>query len=235
LVLLGPADVPRLAQASLGPWLLAGGLVISALIGAIVGCAPALQLARVDLSAMLTEDGGRSATESVRSLAMRRGLVAIEIALAVVLAVGAGLMIRTLSRLDGVHPGFVPDGVLKAEFQLPASRYPRSFKTWPNFVEMRRFNGALLDAVGALPGVEGVAVAGNHPLDAGFTNSFTVVGREAEAKHWPEISVRRVTPGYFAALRVALVRGRLIGNGDTAAAPAVLLVNEAAAGRFFPR
>ncbi len=234
LVLLAPADVPRLAQATLDPWLLAGGLLVSAVIGALVGCVPAFQVTRADLAAALGEDGGRSGTDSTRSLATRQLLVAVEIALAVMLAVGAGLMIRTLSRLDGVNPGFAPDGVLKAEFQLPESRYPRSFKTWPNFAEMRRFNEALIGDIRALPGVQDVALAGNHPLDAGFTNSFTVIGREAEARHWPEIAVRRVTPGYFAALHVPLVEGRLIGDGDTAAAPPVLLVNEAAAERFFP-
>ena len=234
LVLLAPADVPRLAQATLDPWLLAGGLLVSAVIGALVGCVPAFQVTRADLAAALGEDGGRSGTDSTRSLATRQLLVAVEIALAVMLAVGAGLMIRTLSRLDGVNPGFAPDGVLKAEFQLPASRYPRNFKTWPNFPEMHRFNEALIGDIRALPGVQDVALAGNHPLDAGYTNSFTVIGREAEARHWPEIAVRRVTPGYFAALHVPLVAGRLIGDGDTAAAPPVLLVNEAAAERFFP-
>jgi predicted permease len=234
LVLLAPADVPRLAQATLDPWLLAGGLLASAVIGALVGCVPAFQVTRADLAAALGEDGGRSGTDSTRSLATRQLLVAVEIALAVMLAVGAGLMIRTLSRLDGVNPGFAPDGVLKAEFQLPESRYPRSFKAWPNFAEMHRFNEALIGDIRALPGVQDVALAGNHPLDAGFTNSFTVIGREAEARHWPEIAVRRVTPGYFAALHVPLVEGRLIGDGDTAAAPPVLLVNEAAAERFFP-
>ncbi len=195
LVLLAPADVPRLAQATLDPWLLAGGLLVSAVIGALVGCVPAWQVRRADLAAALGEDGGRSGTDSTRSLATRQLLVAVEIALAVMLAVGAGLMIRTLSRLDGVNPGFAPDGVLKAEFQLPASRYPRNFKTWPNFAEMHRFNEALIGDIRALPGVQDVALAGNHPLDAGYTNSFTVIGREAEARHWPEIAVRRATPG----------------------------------------
>jgi predicted permease len=77
-------------------------------------------------------------------------------------------------------------------------------------------------------------VAGNHPLDPGFTNSFTVVGREAEARDWPEISIRRVDSGYFETLRVPLVRGRVLRASDDAAAPSVLLINEGAARRFFP-
>jgi predicted permease len=84
-----------------------------------------------------------------------------------------------------------------------------------------------------LPGVRAAAIAGNHPLEVGFTNSFVVVGREAEAKDWPEISVRRVTPEYFMTLRVPLQRGRLLSEADGTRAPAVLVINQAAAGRFF--
>ena len=98
---------------------------------------------------------------------------------------------------------------------------------------MHRFNAALLDEVRRLPGVQAAALAGSHPLDAGFTNSFVVVGREAEGRDWPGIAVRRLTPGYFATLRVPLVRGRLLQASDDTAAPPVALVNEAAATRFF--
>ena len=233
LVAIAPADVPRLSQAGIDGSLVTAAFLVSAAIGVLLGLVSAMQLRRLDLTTALSEDGGRSGTESRRARSTRRVLVAVEVALAVMLTVGAGLMIRTLSRLGSVNPGFVSDGVLKVEFQLPPGRYPRNFKTWPDFVEMRRFNDALLEDVSRLPGVEGAALAGNHPLDAGFTNSFTVVGREAEARHWPEISVRRVTPGYFRALGVPLVRGRLFGSADGATTSAVLLVNEAAARRFF--
>jgi putative ABC transport system permease protein len=97
------------------------------------------------------------------------------------LTVGAGLMVRTVLRLQTVNPGFDVAGVYKAEFQLPASRYPADFRQWPNFIEMHRFNAALLEQVRRLPGVEAAALAGSHPLDAGFTNSFEVVGRESES------------------------------------------------------
>jgi predicted permease len=81
--------------------------------------------------------------------------------------------------------------------------------------------------------VRAAAIAGNHPLDVGFTNSFVVVGREAESRDWPEIAVRRVTPEYFATLRVPLRRGRLLADSDHTRAAPVLLINDAAAGRFF--
>jgi predicted permease len=98
---------------------------------------------------------------------------------------------------------------------------------------MHAFSTGLLAKASALPGVRGAAIAGNHPIDPGNTNSFTVVGREAESRTFPEVSVRRITPGYFATMRVPLVRGRLLRDADATRAPAVLVVNEAAAARFF--
>ncbi|MGH9373538.1 MAG: ABC transporter permease, partial [Vicinamibacterales bacterium] len=77
------------------------------------------------------------------------------------------------------------------------------------------------------------AIAGNHPLDPGFTNSFTILGREAEAREWPEISMRRVTPGYFSTVGLPLLRGRLLRDADATASAPVVLINEAAAERFF--
>ena len=85
----------------------------------------------------------------------------------------------------------------------------------------------------ALPGVEAAAIAGRHPLDPGFTNSFTVVGREAEAADWPEIRCRFVTPGYLETMDLPLVDGRTLSDGDVAGATPVALINRAAAGRYF--
>jgi putative ABC transport system permease protein len=85
-----------------------------------------------------------------------------------------------------------------------------------------------------LPGVQSAAIAGNHPLDPGFTNSFSIVGREAEARTWPEISIRRVSPGYFGTVGLPLLRGRLLRDADATTSTPVVLINEAAAERFFP-
>ena len=117
--------------------------------------------------------------------AARGALVVAEVALALMLAVGAGAMIRSLMRLEAVDPGFQADGVIKAEFQLPAGRYPPDFRKWPDFAEMHRFNASLLEQLASVPGIDAASLAGNHPLDAGFTNSFTIVGREAEGRNWP--------------------------------------------------
>ena len=233
LVALAPADVPRLTMIAVDGRVLAISLGVIAGVSLAFGFVPILQARRLEVSRALSSDGGRTGTGAVSHRRLRSGLVIGEIALAVVLTVAAGLMIRTVLRLQAVDPGFDAAGVRKAEFQLPASRYPRDFKQWPNFIEMHRFNAALLDQVRRIPGVEAAALAGSHPLDGGFTNSFSVVGRESEARTWPEIAVRRTTPGYFPTMRVPLVRGRLLHESDDTAAPPVVLVNEAAARRFF--
>ena len=233
LVALAPADVPRLASVTMDLRVLGAALAVAVGMAVVFGLVPIAQAWRLDVQRALAADSGRSATGGRSRGLARSVLVVAEVALAVVLTVGAGLMIRSLWQLQQIDPGFRASRVLKAEFQLPASRYPRDFPRYPNYPEMHRFNAALLEDVGRLPGVEAVALAGNHPLDAGFTNSFAVVGREAEARDWPEISVRRVTPGYFRVVGVPLVRGRHLSDRDTTSAPPVVAINEAAARRFF--
>jgi putative ABC transport system permease protein len=234
LLAIAPADIPRLSLVSIDIRVLGATLGVSLLIGVVFGMLPTLQARRVDLQTALKSGSGLHGFVRHGRSRVRPALVIAELALAVVLVVGAGLLIKSFWQLRQVDPGFRTAGVLKAEYQLPPGRYPADFAVWPNFKEMHAFTLALLRRVGALPGVESVAIAGNHPLDPGFTNSFVVVGREAEAKTWPEISVRRVTSGYFRTVGLRLVRGRLLRDSDATSAPAVLLVNEAAARRFFP-
>jgi putative ABC transport system permease protein len=159
--------------------------------------------------------------------------VVAELSLAVMLMVGAGLLIRSLWRLQQVNPGFQAAGVLKAEYQLPVSRYPRDFANWPNWPEQRRFNEELRNRVAAIPGVVAVTIAGTHPLDAGFTSSISVVGREAEARDWPEPSIRLVSANYFATLGVPLIAGRGFEQTDDAAGAPVIVINVPAMRRFF--
>ena len=233
IVALAPADVPRLSEAAVNLPVLAATIAISAVVSILFGVIPAAQSRRVDIvpalqSSTLRAGGGRSRTR------IRQALVVAEVAFAVLLVCNAGLLIRSFWLLEHVDRGFRSDGVLKAEYQLPASRYPVDFRKWPDFVEQHAFNRALLARVASLPGVLSAAIAGNHPLDPGFTNSFTIVGRESESRNWPEISNRRVTRGYFDTVGLTLHRGRLFRDGDTTHAPLVALINEAAVGRFFP-
>jgi putative ABC transport system permease protein len=234
LIASAPANVPRLPSAAIDLRVLAATLGISLAAGLLFGLVPALHARGVDLQSTLKADGGRGALGVART-AFRSVLVAGELALAIMLLAGAGLLIRSFWNLLNVDPGFRAGGVLKAEYQLPRSRYPADFAAWPDFREQHAFVAAILARAEALPGVTSAAVAGNHPLDPGFTNSFVIVGREDEAREpgWPELTMRRVTPGYFSTVGVPLRRGRLLTTGDGTRSTPVVLINEAAAHRFF--
>ncbi len=208
-------------------------LGVSMLVGLLFGLLPTLQARRTDVHLALKSEGGHDGSAGVGRRQLRAVFVVGELALAVVLVVGALLLIKSFDRLLEVDLGFRAGGILKAEYQLPSSRYPADFSKWPDFTEIHTFTARLLERTASLPGVDSVAISSNHPLAPGSTNSFRVVGREEEARSWPEISVRIVTPGYFRTLEVALIRGRLLTESDETDAAPVLLVNQAAAGRFF--
>ncbi|HEX2139621.1 MAG TPA: ABC transporter permease [Woeseiaceae bacterium] len=233
-LLLGfaPGDIPRLETVGVDWRPLGVALAISLVVGVAFGLVPTLQARRADLTGGLQSEAG--GTKSSGRGLLRSALVVAELAGAVVLLVGAVLLMKSFWQILAVDPGFRAEQVLKAEFQLPESRYPADFATWPNFREMHRFNAALLERTHALPGVEAAAIAGSHPLDQGFTNSFQIVGREAESAGFAEISIRRVTPGYFDTVRLAVHRGRAFAEADSTDAPTVALINEAAASRYFP-
>ena len=229
---LAPSDVPRLDATKVDPITLLAAAGISIFVSLVFGIVPALQFRRAGVHDRLKDTGARASTgrESGR---LQRVLVVAELALALLLVCGAGLLLKSFWKLQTVDPGFQAHGILKAEYQLPLSRYPVDFRKWPDFREQHAFDRAILEKAATLPGAESAALAGNHPLDPGFTNSFSVVGREGEARSWPEISIRRVSSGYFRTLGVALVHGRLIQESDTTFSPPVILINEAAALRFF--
>ncbi len=231
LVASAPAEVPRLTTVAIDFRVLSVTVAIAVGAGLVFGLVPTFQAGRSAPHAGLTTGGGRTAARARRR--SRAILVVAELALAVMLVSGAGLLVRSFWMLQQIDPGFEPSGVVKAEYQLPASRYPVDFSVWPDFKEQHAFTRTLVERARQLPGVRSAAVAGNHPLDPGFTNSFLVVGREAEASTWPEISVRRVTSGYFDTVGLRLVRGRFIDDRDTTEGAAVAVLNEAAAERFF--
>jgi putative ABC transport system permease protein len=233
LVALAPADIPRIADAAVDLRVLTVTLLVAIVSGLAFGMVPAMQALRVDLQGTLKGEGGHGGSSGSERTRFRSTLVILECALAVMLVIGATLLIKSFWRLQQVNPGFRTDGILKAEYQLPPSRYPVDFRRFPDFKEMHSFTHGLLRKAESLPGVEAAAVAGNHPLDPGFTNSFRIVGREAEARTQPEISVRRVTPGYFRTVGVPLVRGRFLADSDNTTAPPVVVINETAAKRFF--
>ena len=232
MVSLAPADVPRLDAARVDPLVLAATAGITVIVAFLFGIIPALQLRSTQVQDDLRDSTTRTSM-SRESGRLQQALVVAQLALALLLVCGAGLLLKSFWNLQAVDPGFQAHGVLKAEYQLPAARYPVDFRKWPDFREQHAFNRALLARAETLPGVEAAAIAGNHPLDPGFTNSFAIVGREAESRTWPEISIRRVTSGYFRTVGLSLVQGRLIQDSDTTTSTPVVLINETAAQRFF--
>jgi predicted permease len=190
---------------------------------------PAWQARRLDLTASLGAESARVAGGGGK---VRSALVVAEVALAVVLTVGAALLITSFLHLRRVDPGFAAAGLLKAQFQLPPARYPIDARAWPpEFSSVRRFNSALVERVAALPGVQSAAIAMNHPLDPGSITSFVIVGREQESRDFPEVSVRIVSPGYFATLRIPLVRGQLLDESNESRP--TMVINEEVAEQFF--
>ena len=233
LMIVAPANIPRLTSVGVDNEVLLVALGVSVTIGLIFGLLPVLQARRLELQTALRAEDTRGATSGRDGRVVRSTLVVVEVALAVVLLTGAGLLIRSFWNLNRTDPGFDVTGVLKVEFQASPVRYGIAPPSAPHFPAYNGFIQGLLERVSRVPGVDSVALAANHPLDTGFTQSFFVVGREAEAEDWPELSVRHVSPSYFDTLRVPLVRGRLFRDADTSSSDRVLLINRATADRFF--
>lgn len=232
LLRLVPADVPRAAAIGINGRVLLLSVGIALATGGLFALVPLLHARRMAPERILRAEGGRGHSGS-GGARFRSALVVGELALSVVLATSAVLLIRSFDQLSSVDPGFAARGVLKAEYQLPEARYPRDYAVWPRWVAIQSFNARVLERVSTLPGVEAAAIAEAHPLDPAFTNSFFVVGREAEAADWPEIRIRKVTPGYFDAVDVPVLRGRGITDADGPDDEPVVVINAAAAERFF--
>jgi len=235
LLAVAPAEIPRLADTRLHGGVLAAAAGAGVAIALAFGLLPALYSGSVDVQQALKAQPGRRATEGRGTRRFRSGLIVAEVALAVTLVVGAGVLLRSFWALSGVDPGFQTDRIVTAQYQLPATRYPsQPSPQWPNYPETNGFHAELLERVRALPGVEAAAVGSFHPLEPGFTNSFVIMGREAEFGSYPEIRVRYASPGYVETLGVDLLAGRSIEDGDVATAPPVIMINRAAAERYFP-
>lgn len=230
---LAPATIPRAdAMVVDGRALVVTGAV-AVCVAIVVGLLPTLRALRLNISESLHEESARGASAGRGRGSLRSSLVVAELALATTLMIGAGLLIRSLWQLQDVHPGFDASGVLKAEFQLPSTRYPQDFARFPDWPERQRFQADVLTRLAAQPGVASAAMATANPLDASFTSSIRVVGREAEGADWPEPSIRTVSASYFATLRVPLLDGRAFAESDDATAPPVVILNAAARDRYF--
>jgi putative ABC transport system permease protein len=233
LVQLSPSSLPRLHDVGVDWTVLAFTAALSLATGILFGLAPAVQGSHADLHQVMRE-AARSATAAGRATRVRSALVAGEFALALVLLVGAALLVQSFWRLQRVHLGFNPSSVLTARLWLPQPNLP---ETGPYFTHDARvsFYRRVLDRIAALPGVEAAGGVTSLPL-AGATgrSAFTIEGRPAATGDVPMSEASFVTPGYFHALGIDLVRGRLFDHHDDVKAPLALLVSESFARQFFP-
>jgi putative ABC transport system permease protein len=223
----GPAAVPRLAQVSLNPRLFLFALAASAISGLVAGAIPALHGSRGDLGAVMNE-GGRGGTSGRTGRAIRQSLAVLQIAIAVVMLIGAGLLMRSFIRLRAANPGFDPSGILTLRMPLGGRM---------STAERRAaFTETAMERIASLPGVQGVAVINGLPLDGlGNGADFVVDGRPGPppVRH-PNGLVRSVSPNYFRILRIPLISGRFFTNADNLESKPVILVNRTLARQFWP-
>jgi len=223
-----PAELPRLEHVALDLRVVAFSLGLALVTALVFGCVPALRASRLDPGDTLRE-GGRRSTEGRGALRLRSGLVLAEIGLALALLTGAGLAGRSLFRLVSLDPGFDPTNVLAARLNLP-NRYPAH-------KDREAFFTPLLERLEALPGVEAAGLILLRPLSdpIGWDFDFTVEGQDeaAQSKNPPSNYVA-VSSGFFRALRVPLLKGRLPGPEDAAGTQKVVVVSRALAERYWP-
>jgi predicted permease len=228
LIALSPADIPRVAAVNLDARVLAFVLVTAVVAGILFGLAPALQGSARHAADALKETG-RGSTDGRRRSRLRDVVVASEFALAVVLLVGAGLMIRSFAGLQAIDSGFNPRGVLTMIVSVAGSRAAEPGRR-------RVFYDELVRRAQALPGVTSASMINHLPLAGDlWTWPFAVQGRApARPGASPNAVYRAVMPGYFRTLGITLARGRDIGASDTLEAPGVVVVNDALATRTWP-
>jgi putative ABC transport system permease protein len=224
---LGPEGLPRLAEIHVDPRILAFSFSLSLLSGLVFGMTPALSIARTHPSTSLRE-GGRASSLGPSRRSTQSTLVVAQVALTLMLTIGAGLLVRTFMRVLEVDPGFHTDRLLTMNVFLTGANYD----TIP---KQRAFVSSALEQLGALPGVASVSVVSAVPFGETSSNlSFQIAGREAPADQLPRADYRSIDPNYFRTMGIPLLQGRVLSITDDEDAPKVVLINETMARRFWP-
>ncbi|MFL6542615.1 MAG: ABC transporter permease [Chthoniobacterales bacterium] len=227
LVALKPANLPRLQEIALNKPAFAFAFLLALAVGTAFGVIPALQSAKTEIEPALRETG-RTATAGRARNRVRNLLVVSEVALALVLLIGAGLMIRSFARLLSVDPGFNPEHALLADVALPSPKYK-------SVAETNAFFSQLMPRLESLPGVVAAGGITDLPLYGGSSTGFDIEGRPpAPPGQRPLVDYRVITPGYFRAMQMTLVKGRAFSDADNRDAPGVVIINEVLARQFFP-
>jgi predicted permease len=223
-----PGSIPRLEEVGMDWRVLLFSFLISVLTGLIFGTVPSLQAAKVDLNTSLKE-GGRGGTDGVRGRGFRTALLISEVSLALLLLIGAGLLINSFMRLRQVEVGFKPDNLLTASVALSEVKYEEA-------AQQRAFFQQLLQRLEALPGVEAAGAASDVPFLGrdSYENVF-IEGRPVQSSaDAPQAGGQVVSPHYFSAMGVPVRRGRVLSDDDVAGRPMALVINETMAKRFWP-
>jgi putative ABC transport system permease protein len=226
LIALGKKDIPRALQVGLDWRVLGFTLVVSLLTGVIFGLVPAIHSSKTQLTETLKE-GGRGSGEGARRNRTRGVLVVGELAIAVILLVGAGLLIQSLWRLRQVSPGFNSQNVLTFVVGVPEVKYPTE--------KQAQFYSDLVKRIESLPGVNSASSTIPLPLSGElFSISFETEGRPVAKGDRPSADFFAIGLGYFKTMGIPQIKGRDFTERDDAKAPGVIIVNEAFARKFFP-
>ncbi|HSE97216.1 MAG TPA: ABC transporter permease, partial [Blastocatellia bacterium] len=227
IVGLNPRDIPRAEEIGIDAGVLAFTLLVSLLTGVIFGLVPALQGSKVNMNETLKESS-RAASSSLRRNRARSLIVVSEIALALVLLAGAGLMIKSLLYLTDVNLGFNPENVLTMHASLSQTKYPKASRR-------AAFHRELLQRVEHLPGVESVGLVSPLPLAGVSVQEFFIEGHPLPAPHQGiNTNLRRCSSGYFRTMEIPLLRGRIFDERDTIESEQVVIINDTLARRLWP-
>lgn len=226
LITIVPQNIPRASEIRLDPLVLGFTFAIAVATGVLFGLAPALHASRLDLRESLNESGRTIGTGARHKL--RSGLVIGEVALALILLTGAGLLLQSFNRLQEVNPGLRTDRLLTGAVTLPDASYPKP-------EDVVRFFDELLPRLRSLPGVQAVSTIFPLPLSgADVTTSFEIEERPVPKGEEPDSAMRVASADYFLTTGVPLLRGRLFEENDRRGSKMVMVVNERFAQKFFP-
>jgi len=227
LTTLGIERIPRGSEVRMDLTAVIFTVALAMTVGVLIALVPVVAIRRMNLSQAFREES-RSGTSGRGARALRRLLVASQVAFAFMLLVGAGLLFASFERVLAIEPGFVADNVMTARVSPPRSRYP-------NDADLRTFSARLLERVRALPGVSGAALSSSAPLGDDYSDSVILAEGYQMAPGESLVSPYRVevTPGYFEALGMSLRAGRTFTDGDTETAPGVVIVDDKLARKFW--
>ncbi|MBC7788993.1 MAG: ABC transporter permease [Anaerolineae bacterium] len=228
VVALNPANIPRVDEMRIDGTVIVFTLLVSLVTSMLFGLVPALQASRTDLQETLKE-GGRSSAADGSGQTVRRVLVVAEVALALMLLIGAGLLIKSVGRLQGVEPGFDQRNLLTFGLSLPRAKYTSD-------TTQIAYYDQLLPRIAAVPGVQSVGATSVLPFSGNWsTGSFTVEGYQTAANQpGPWGDIRFVSTDFFKTLRVPLLKGRGFTIQDGPSAPVVAVVDDEMVSRFWP-